>query len=59
AVVASLDEFNQSFEPSRTSSGWDVMLDISGGVVATLLCYTIWSRTRSRAAVDRATSTSL
>ena len=41
-VVASLDEFNQSFEPSRTSSVWDVMLDISGGATLTLICYVIW-----------------
>ncbi len=32
ATVASLDEFNQSFEPSRTSSLWDVLLDCSGGI---------------------------
>ena len=32
-MIASLDEFNQSFEPSRTSSFWDVLLDISGGLV--------------------------
>jgi VanZ family protein len=32
AVVASLDEFNQSFEASRTSSGWDIALDCVGGV---------------------------
>jgi VanZ family protein len=30
-VVALLDEFNQSFEASRTSSIWDVLLDIFGG----------------------------
>jgi len=41
AAVASLDEFNQSFEPSRTSSPWDVMLDISGGVTATVVCYIV------------------
>ncbi len=35
AMVAMLDEFNQSFEASRTSSIWDVMLDISGGVAMT------------------------
>jgi VanZ family protein len=34
AVIASIDEFNQSFEPSRTSSPYDVLLDISGGVAA-------------------------
>lgn len=39
AVIASLDEFNQSFEASRTSSAWDVLLDLSGGVVMlVLLC---------------------
>jgi VanZ family protein len=42
AIVASLDEFNQSFEPSRTSSPWDVALDIFGGATMTLVCYTIW-----------------
>jgi VanZ family protein len=42
AAVASLDEFNQSFEPSRTSSPWDVVLDIFGGVTWTLACYLIW-----------------
>jgi VanZ family protein len=46
-AVASLDEFNQSFEPSRTSSVWDVMLDISGGVFASLAWYGAW-RLRSR-----------
>jgi VanZ family protein len=37
AAIASLDEFNQSFEPSRTSSVWDVALDISGGVAMLIL----------------------
>ena len=32
-AVAAIDEFNQSFEISRTGSILDVMLDISGGVV--------------------------
>ena len=38
-VVASLDELNQSFEASRTSSVWDVLLDISGG---TLMLIFLW-----------------
>jgi VanZ family protein len=33
AVIASLDEFNQSFEPSRTGAVSDVLLDISGGTI--------------------------
>ena len=40
-MIASLDEFNQSFESSRTSSIWDVLLDITGGLVmitTLLLC---------------------
>jgi VanZ family protein len=50
AVVASLDEFNQSFEPSRTSSPWDVLLDITGGAAATLVYFavlTIWYSRRA------------
>ena len=31
-AVASLDEYNQSFEPSRTSTPWDVGLDFVGGL---------------------------
>ena len=47
-AVAAIDEFNQSFEPSRTSSIWDVLLDISGGVFALTICY-LWShRNKSR-----------
>ena len=38
-IVASFDEFNQSFEASRTSSFRDVLLDISGG--ATMLVF-LW-----------------
>jgi len=32
-LVASLDEFNQSFITSRTSSVWDVLLDCLGGLI--------------------------
>ena len=31
AVIASADEFNQSFEASRTASYRDVLLDVAGG----------------------------
>jgi VanZ family protein len=37
--IASLDEFNQSFNPLRTSSPYDVAIDISGGTVAILLYF--------------------
>lgn len=44
-LVASLDEWNQSFEASRTSSVWDVMLDITGGAAMVAL---LWSIGRPR-----------
>jgi VanZ family protein len=37
AAVAGVDEVNQSFQSSRTSSGWDVLLDIAGGFSALIL----------------------
>lgn len=40
-TVAMLDEFNQSFNPARTGSGWDTALDISGGVFAIFAHYVI------------------
>ncbi len=39
ALVASWDEWHQSYLPNRTSSPWDVLLDCSGGVVMQLLVY--------------------
>ncbi|MEP6945810.1 MAG: VanZ family protein [Acidobacteriota bacterium] len=44
AAVAVLDEFNQSFEPSRTGSAWDSLLDCAGGIVAIFGCHFIASR---------------
>jgi VanZ family protein len=43
-TVASLDEFNQSFEPSRTSTVWDVGLDLVGGTTMCLVLklFQIW-----------------
>lgn len=41
AIVASLDEFNQSFNPLRTGSPWDVAIDFSGGLIAVLFYYAI------------------
>ena len=32
-ITAILDEWHQAFDPSRTSSGWDVALDVCGGIV--------------------------
>lgn len=46
ALVAVIDEVNQSLEPTRTGSPWDVSLDLVGGVFVALLCY-VWSRKRA------------
>ena len=49
AVVASLDEFNQSFEISRTSSPWDVVLDCIGGAFGIAAVAIIYRRQFGRA----------
>ncbi len=44
-VVASLDEINQSLNPTRTGSAWDVFLDVTGGIFALLIFWIIiWRR---------------
>ncbi len=43
-VTASLDEFNQSFNPLRTGTPWDVAIDVSGAVVAIFLSYLLTRR---------------
>jgi len=45
AAIAMLDEFNQSFEATRTGSAWDVLIDIAGGVTIVLI---LWLLKRSR-----------
>jgi VanZ family protein len=37
ALVASLDEWHQSFIPSRTGTPWDVLLDTCAGIAAQIL----------------------
>jgi VanZ family protein len=46
-LIAILDEYHQSFLPSRTSSPIDVCIDLCGAIAAQLLLLT-WSRCRSR-----------
>ena len=41
--IAILDEFNQSFNDLRTSSPYDVMLDVLGGTVAISITY-LWRK---------------
>lgn len=45
ALVAAIDETNQSFLASRTGAAQDVLLDISGGLTVILLFY-LWERSR-------------
>lgn len=37
AATASIDELHQVFEPSRTGSATDVLIDISGAVFASVV----------------------
>jgi VanZ family protein len=39
ALVASCDEWHQSFLPNRTGTPWDVLLDCTGAIVLQLLVY--------------------
>jgi VanZ family protein len=39
ALLASADEYHQSFLPNRTGSPWDVLLDCCGAVVLQILAY--------------------
>ena len=49
AAVALLDEFNQSFNPARTGTIYDSLLDMSGGATALLLLL-VWRSYRERRA---------
>ena len=39
ALVASCDEWHQSFLPNRTGSPWDVLLDCTGAITLQLIVY--------------------
>ena len=39
AIVATLDEWHQSYIPSRTGTPWDVLLDSTAGLTALALAY--------------------
>jgi hypothetical protein len=42
--VASMDEWHQSFIPSRGASGWDVALDSVASLVFLMIAYLWWRR---------------
>ena len=48
AAVASLDEFNQSYEAARTGSPYDVLMDICGGVAAVVILFGLNYRASKR-----------
>ena len=41
ALIASADEYHQSFLPNRGSSVWDVLLDCCGAITMQLLVYVV------------------
>jgi VanZ family protein len=41
ALIASADEYHQSFLSNRTSSPWDVLIDCSGAIVLQLIVYVV------------------
>ena len=44
AIFAATDEFHQSFVPSRTASPIDVMIDVSGALIALTICVAVARR---------------
>jgi VanZ family protein len=50
-LVASADEFHQSFLPGRTSSPYDVGLDLCGAIAAHFVLFLWMSRTSRRTAL--------
>ncbi|MFN6964680.1 MAG: VanZ family protein [Pyrinomonadaceae bacterium] len=44
-IVAAIDEFRQSYDPSRTSSVYDVLIDLSGAAAALIIVAAVRRRT--------------
>jgi VanZ family protein len=53
-LVAGVDEFNQSFNTSRTGSGWDIALDAAGAIFALVVFWLVRKRVSAnpRSAAD-------
>jgi len=56
-VYALLDEYHQSFVPSRTASIYDSMVDVAGGLTV-LVAIGLWQATRKRRTTRRRQSNS-
>jgi VanZ family protein len=52
AGYASLDEFHQSFVPSRTASPWDALIDTTGASAAQMAAW-VWNRARKTAEIEQ------
>jgi len=48
ALVASLDEWHQTFLPSRTGTLHDVLLDSTGALIAQIVIFIYWRRASLR-----------
>ena len=53
ALVASCDEWHQTFLPNRTGSPWDVLLDCCGALVMLLIVYIFLRYVPAQAAGSR------
>ena len=51
AGYAGLDEFHQSFVPSRTASPWDALLDTAGASAAQVVLW-IWNLSKGKVSGD-------
>ena len=58
AGYSALDEFHQSFVPSRTASPWDSLLDTTGATVGQIVLW-IWMRLFARHAQNATQRTSV
>jgi VanZ family protein len=54
AFVATMDEWHQSYIPSRTGTPWDVLLDSAAGLAALALAY-LALRRKAPASLNRGT----
>ena len=55
-ATAVLDEWHQSFDPARTSSIWDVGLDITGGIIFLFVALFVLRLWRTAAAPELASA---
>jgi VanZ family protein len=56
AFVASLDEWHQSYIPSRTGRWQDVVLDTCAGIAAQILIFLWWKNSREEEREDFSSS---